>query len=42
LVAEKGALGILALEGALHALDPYGMMNPGKLIPTGDFLLPSK
>ena len=30
-IAEKGALGILALENSLRALDPYGMMNPGKL-----------
>src|ERR1017187_3568387 len=33
LVAEKGALGLAALAGAIHALDPAGTMNPGKLLP---------
>lgn len=32
-MAEKGALGVLAIQESLRALDPYGMMNPGKLIP---------
>lgn len=32
LIAEKGALGVLAIEQARRAFDPYDMMNPGKLI----------
>jgi alkyldihydroxyacetonephosphate synthase len=32
LIGEKSALGILAIQESLRALDPYGMMNPGKLI----------
>lgn len=32
LIGEKGALGILAIQASLRALDPYGMMNPGKLV----------
>ncbi len=32
LIAEKGALGILAIENSLRAFDPYGMMNPGKQV----------
>lgn len=32
LQAEKGALGIEAIRAALHAFDPQGVMNPGKLI----------
>jgi alkyldihydroxyacetonephosphate synthase len=31
LIAEKGALGILALDAARRSLDPYDIMNPGKL-----------
>ncbi|MBI1330059.1 MAG: FAD-binding protein [Alphaproteobacteria bacterium] len=31
--AEKGALSIEALRAAKRALDPKGIMNPGKLIP---------
>lgn len=31
LIAEKGALGILAIENSLRAFDPYGIMNPGKM-----------
>jgi alkyldihydroxyacetonephosphate synthase len=30
---EKGALGIDVLRAIKHALDPRGVMNPGKLIP---------
>jgi alkyldihydroxyacetonephosphate synthase len=33
LKAEKGALGLAALTGAIRALDPAGTMNPGKLLP---------
>lgn len=33
LKAEKGALGLAALAGAVRALDPAGIMNPGKLLP---------
>ncbi|MBJ7347753.1 MAG: hypothetical protein JHC87_04175, partial [Thermoleophilaceae bacterium] len=33
LEAEKGPLGIAALESVLHSFDPAGMMNPGKLMP---------
>ena len=29
---EKSILGISMLENAFHALDPEGIMNPGKLI----------
>lgn len=31
MIAEKGALGILAIENSLRAFDPYGVMNPGKM-----------
>ncbi len=41
LIAEKSALGILAIENSLRAFDPYGMMNPGKLIPHPSSLIPS-
>ncbi|MBL8953398.1 MAG: FAD-binding oxidoreductase [Myxococcaceae bacterium] len=34
LAAEKGALGIAALERALAGLDPDSVMNPGKLLPS--------
>ena len=33
---EKGAPGMALLRGALAALDPGGMMNPGKLLPIAD------
>lgn len=33
LAAEKGALGLSALQGMLHQFDPHGCMNPGKLLP---------
>lgn len=36
LVSEKGELGIAAIEAARQALDPDGMMNPGKLLPDMD------
>ncbi len=32
LEAEKGALGLRILRAAFRAVDPYGQMNPGKLI----------
>lgn len=32
LPAEKGELGIIVLRDALRALDPDGLMNPGKLL----------
>ena len=32
LIAEKGALGLSALEHARQAFDPQGIMNPGKLL----------
>ena len=35
--AEKGTLGLAVLQGARAAIDPAGIMNPGKLIPpTGE------
>jgi alkyldihydroxyacetonephosphate synthase len=33
LEAEKGALGLAALEAAFRRFDPAGIMNPGKLLP---------
>jgi alkyldihydroxyacetonephosphate synthase len=33
LAQEKGPLGLALLQATLSALDPYGMMNPGKLLP---------
>lgn len=33
LAAEKGALGIAALQALVQTFDPQGIMNPGKLIP---------
>ena len=33
LEAEKGVLGLKALGAAVKALDPEGLMNPGKLLP---------
>ena len=33
LSVEKGAVGIRTLEAACQALDPDGLMNPGKLLP---------
>ncbi|MGQ9889592.1 MAG: FAD-binding oxidoreductase [Aggregatilineales bacterium] len=35
LAAEKGVLGLNALQGAVAQLDPSGMMNPGKLLLAG-------
>lgn len=35
LEAEKGALGMELLRVACRALDPQGLMNPGKLVRTG-------
>lgn len=32
LIGEKGALGVLAIQESLRALDPYGMMNPRKMV----------
>jgi alkyldihydroxyacetonephosphate synthase len=34
MVAEKGALGIEVLRAVKSALDPKGILNPGKLIPS--------
>ncbi len=36
LLAEKGALGLDLLAAARQALDPDGLLNPGKLIPSSD------
>ena len=33
LAAEKGALGIAVLGDVCRRFDPYGLMNPGKLVP---------
>lgn len=33
LAAEKGPLGVAALEDVLRRFDPDGLMNPGKLLP---------
>lgn len=33
LAPEKGGLGLAALEAALRACDPQGLLNPGKLLP---------
>jgi alkyldihydroxyacetonephosphate synthase len=33
LMAEKGPVGITLLTAAHHALDPEGLLNPGKLLP---------
>lgn len=33
LAAEKSELGLEALEAAVRALDPAGLLNPGKLLP---------
>jgi alkyldihydroxyacetonephosphate synthase len=35
LAAEKGAAGLAALAGAFAALDPEGLLNPGKLLREG-------
>jgi len=35
LAAEKGILGLAALEAARRSVDPDSIMNPGKLIPNG-------
>jgi len=32
LSAEKGPVGVQALAAACRSLDPYGLLNPGKLI----------
>ena len=31
---EVGKLGLAVLESVKHRLDPAGIMNPGKLLPT--------
>jgi alkyldihydroxyacetonephosphate synthase len=36
LASEKGKLGITTIEAVRQALDPDGMMNPGKLLPDID------
>ncbi|GAA1877998.1 FAD-binding oxidoreductase [Paeniglutamicibacter psychrophenolicus] len=40
--AEIGALGIAVLAGIKETLDPSGIMNPGKLIPTPKNASPTK
>ena len=35
LAAEKGELGMAALEAVVRTFDPDGIMNPGVLLPTG-------
>ena len=35
IAGEKGALGIDVLRAVKMALDPKGVLNPGKLIPAG-------
>ncbi len=36
LLAEKGPPGMRLLQSACQALDPQGLLNPGKLLATGD------
>lgn len=36
LPAEKGPLGIAAIESLVKTFDPDGIMNPGKLLPAGE------
>jgi alkyldihydroxyacetonephosphate synthase len=36
LAAEKGAAGIAAMDAIFRHFDPQGIMNPGKLLPSGD------
>jgi len=33
LAAEKGEVGMKLLDAARRALDPDGLLNPGKLLP---------
>ena len=33
MTAEVGELGVKVLRAVKHALDPAGILNPGKLIP---------
>ena len=33
LIAEKGALGLAAINSLCQLFDPAGQMNPGKLLP---------
>jgi alkyldihydroxyacetonephosphate synthase len=35
LMAEKGALGVAAMDQLFRHFDPKGIMNPGKLLTTG-------
>ena len=37
LIAEKGTLGIAAINNLCELFDPNGQMNPGKLLPGNEY-----